>query len=463
MFEAYRSHIFLAGLVLLAASVVLPAPEELGTPGLRCLGIFATSGLFWVTGVLPLAVTSLAVLALLPLLGVLETDESFALFGNHSVFFILGALVLAASMISTGLSSRLALHAVRRFGSNARLFVLGVLVSSALLSFVMPEHAVAAMLFSVILEVAHALKLVPLRSSYGKALFLALGWGAIIGGIATLLGGARNPLAIAILYETTGESIGFFEWIQVAMPLSLTLLAVTAICLDRLARRENVDIAPCRELLERKLAESGPATPAEKRLMVIGVLTVLAWMTLGHRVGLAEISILSVIALFAFRVADWHSVEENVNWGIIIMYGGAVALGSALVDSGAARWLAIQLVSSSLLPPVLVLMILAAVTIFLTEGISNSAAVAVVLPIALSLADYEGISGGKLTVFAVALPAGLAFCLPMGSPPNAITYSAGYFRLRDVLLLGMFVKLVGLALMLASMIWVWPHLGLTYG
>ena len=133
------------------------------------------------------------------------------------------------------------------------------------------------------------------------------------------------------------------------------------------------------------------------------------------------------------------------------------------MDSGAARWLAIQLVSSSLLPPVLVLMILAAVTIFLTEGISNSAAVAVVLPIALSLADYEGISGGKLTVFAVALPAGLAFCLPMGSPPNAITYSAGYFRLRDVLLLGMFVKLVGLALMLASMIWVWPHLGLTYG
>jgi sodium-dependent dicarboxylate transporter 2/3/5 len=145
------------------------------------------------------------------------------------------------------------------------------------------------------------------------------------------------------------------------------------------------------------------------------------------------------------------------------MYGGAVALGSALVESGAARWLAVQLVSNTLLPPVLVLMILAGITIFLTEGISNSAAVAVVLPIALSLAAYEGLSGGKLTVYAVALPAGLAFCLPMGSPPNAITYSAGYFRLRDILLLGLFVKLVGLALILALMIWVWPHMGLTYG
>jgi sodium-dependent dicarboxylate transporter 2/3/5 len=247
------------------------------------------------------------------------------------------------------------------------------------------------------------------------------------------------------------------------MPLSLGLLAVTAVLLDRLASQEKIDIRPCRELLERKLAETGPLSTSERRLMWIGIATVAAWTTLGHVVGLAEISILSVIVLFAFRVADWHAVEENVNWGIIIMYGGAVALGSALVESGAARWLAVQLVSNTLLPPVLVLMILAGITIFLTEGISNSAAVAVVLPIALSLAAYEGLSGGKLTVFAVALPAGLAFCLPMGSPPNAITYSAGYFRLRDILLLGLFVKLVGLALILALMIWVWPHLGVTYG
>jgi sodium-dependent dicarboxylate transporter 2/3/5 len=314
----------------------------------------------------------------------------------------------------------------------------------------------------VILEVAHGLKLEPRRSAYGVALFLALGWGSVIGGIATLLGGARNPLAIAILYQTTGESIGFFEWMRAAVPLSLGLLAITAVVLDRLAARDRVDFAPCREILRKKLDAVGPVTGAERRLAWIAAATVTAWMFLGHSVGLAQISVLSAVLLFVFRVTDWTAVEENVNWGIIVMYGGAVALGTALVDTGAARWLASEIVAHALLPPILVLMILAAATIFLTEGISNAAAVAVVLPIALSLAEFEGIPSGKLIVFVVALPAGLAFCLPMGSPPNAIAYSSGYFRLRDILILGMFLKLVGLALLLVLMIWVWPQFGLTF-
>jgi sodium-dependent dicarboxylate transporter 2/3/5 len=461
VFLPYRVPIFLLGLILLVASMVLPAPSDLGPAGLRCIGIFAASCLFWVTSVIPLAVTSLSVLALLPLLGVLSPDEAFALFGNRAVFFILGALILAASIMATGLSTRLALYIVTRFGRNSRVFLLGVLLSSAFLSLWMPEHAVAAMLFPVILEIAHALRLRRVQSHYGRALFLALGWGTIIGGIATLLGGARNPLAIAILYETTGKTIGFFEWMRIAFPLTAGLLVVTAIVLDRLAARERVDIGPTPQILRRKLAEAGPLSKQEKRLAFIWVATILAWIFFGHRWGLAQISIMAAVLLFVFRVASWSTVEENVNWGIIVMYGGAVAMGAALVRSGAAHWLAVQIVSHFAFEPAVVLMILAAVAMFLTEGISNAAAVAVLLPIALSLAEFAGISSAKLIVFAVALPAGLAFCLPMGSPPNAITYSAGYFRLRDILVLGLLLKLLGLVLMLVLIIWVWPRFGLS--
>jgi solute carrier family 13 (sodium-dependent dicarboxylate transporter), member 2/3/5 len=456
MFERHRRLIFLLGVLVLAVSVVVPPPHGLSPGGLRCLGLFCVCGLFWVTSVLPLAVTSLSVMALLPLLGILGPDESFALFGNRAVFFILGALVLAASMISTGLSARLAVLMVSRFGRSGRTFLLGVLLSSAFLSFWMPEHAVAAMMFPVVLEVAHALHLRPIESRYGRALFLALGWGAVIGGIATLLGGARNPLAIAILYQTTGETIGFFDWMRAALPLCLPLLAVAAFALDRMAAHERIDIAPCREVLHRKLAAAGSLSQAERRLAVIGGATVLAWSTLGHAVGLAQISVLSAVLLFVFRVTDWQSVEENVNWGIIIMYGGAVALGSALVESGAAHWVAVGLAQHTALPPLGVLVALAAVTLVLTEGISNSAAVAVVLPIALSLAEVQGLGPGPLIVFAVALPAGLAFCLPMGSPPNAITYSAGYFKLRDILILGLVLKGVGLLVIFFLLTRVWP-------
>jgi len=462
MFLKHRPLIFALGLLVLAAGLLLPAPEGLRQEGMRCLAIFTACSLFWVTGVLPLAVTGLAVLALLPLLGVMSTDSAYALFGNRAVFFILGALVLAATMISTGLSARLALLFVTRFGSSQRSFLLGVLLSSAFMSFWMPEHAVAAMLFPVVVEVARSLKLEPIRSSYGKALFLAMGWGSVIGGVTTLLGGARGPLAIAILFQTTGQTIGFFEWMRVAIPLTAGLLVVTAVMLDRLGAREKVDISPSRDVLEQKLREAGPLSPAERRLAWIAAGTIAGWMTLGHEVGLAQVSILSAVALFVFKVADWNAVEQNVNWGIIIMYGGAVALGAALVQSGAAHWLAVLLVSNAMLPPVLVLVLLAAGTLFLTEGISNSAAVAVVLPIALSLTEFEGSASAKLTVFAVTLPAGLAFCLPMGSPPNAIAYSSGFFKLREILVLGLFLKLVGLALLVALMLWVWPSVGLVY-
>jgi len=310
-----------------------------------------------------------------------------------------------------------------------------------------------------VLEVARALHLPPIRSRYGRALFLALAWGAVIGGIATLLGGARNPLAIAILYQTTGETIDFFEWMRAGVPLCLALLGITAFALDRLAAPDPVDIAPCREILRRKLAEAGPLSRSERRLAWIAVATIVAWSTLGHTLGLAQISVLSAVALFVFRVTDWASVEENVNWGIIIMYGGAVALGSALVESGTAHWLAELVASHASLSPLGVLALLAVVTLVLTEGISNSAAVAVVLPIALSLAEYEGLHAPRVIVFVVALPAGLAFCLPMGSPPNAIAYSAGYFKLRDILALGLVLKAVGLLLLLALLRWVWPHAG----
>ena len=139
----------------------------------------------------------------------------------------------------------------------------------------------------------------------------------------------------------------------------------------RLAAKDPVDFSPCRKILERKLRDRGPLSQAEKRLAWIAVATVVAWMTLGHQLGLAQISVLSAVLLFVFRVADWQSIEENVNWGIIVMYGGAVALGTALVQSGAAHWLAVQIVSYTVFQPLVVLMFFAAVTIFLTEGISR--------------------------------------------------------------------------------------------
>src|SRR5262249_49319996 len=156
--------------------------------------------------------TSLLAIIMLPLSGVMSANKAFALFGNEAVFFILGVFILAACLMKSRLSTRVALAVLRRFGRQPRTLPLSIYLPYALMSFFMSEHAVAAMNFPVIMEIVAVLRLGKLRSNYAKALFLAMAWGTTIGGVATLLGGARAPLALGMVKEATGQTFTFAEW-----------------------------------------------------------------------------------------------------------------------------------------------------------------------------------------------------------------------------------------------------------
>ncbi|MCP4421127.1 MAG: SLC13/DASS family transporter, partial [Chloroflexi bacterium] len=204
-----------------------PNPEGLTCNGKKALAIFVLCVIFWVSQVIPLMITSLLAIILFPLLGVLPAEKTYSLFGNQAVFFILGAFILASAVTRTGLSNRIALMFLKWFGHSPKILLLGVIVLSAFSSFWMSAHAVAAMMFPIITAIALSLELKPGESSYGRSLFLGMAWGCGIGGVATFLGGARAPLAIGMLHDTTGESIGFFKWMLATLPAVITLLAVT--------------------------------------------------------------------------------------------------------------------------------------------------------------------------------------------------------------------------------------------
>jgi len=191
--------------------VTRPLPEGLSESGLRALGIFVVCLVLWVTSVLPLMITSLLAIIMLPLSGVMPANKAFALFGNEAVFFILGVFILAACLMKSRLSTRLALGMLRRFGHTPRALLLSIYLLNALMSFFMSEHAVAAMNFPIIVEIVGVLRLQKLRSNYAKALFLSMAWGTTIGGVATLLGGARAPLALGMVKEATGQTFTFLE------------------------------------------------------------------------------------------------------------------------------------------------------------------------------------------------------------------------------------------------------------
>jgi len=436
-------------------------PEGLNPQGQRAIVIFILCLTLWITDVIPLAITSLLAIVLLPLLNVMDTKTAFSLFGNRAVFFILGAFILAAALMKSGVSTRLALIFLTRIKRSPQALLLSVLLSSAFLAFLMPAHAVAALMFPIILEIARSLKLKPRESSYGKALFLSLAWGAVIGGVATFLGGARNPLAIGMLWEEYRIRIGFLEWMIAVVPIVLVMLIFAYAVIRIFFKIDIKDVTLAENSLKEKIKKLGTMQRQEKAVGIIMLITIVCWMTLGNKIGLASIAILSAISLFVFNIIPWKEIEEYVNWGVILMYGGAIALGFALDQSQAAEWLARQALSPFKITPIVFIIIITLIAKLLTEGISNVATVAILLPLGFALGNTYNLSP-VIIVYVIAVPAGLAFSLPMGTPPNAVCYASGYYKVSDAVKAGIILNIISwITFLLMAKIY-WPLVGLKF-
>jgi len=409
----------------------LPLPEGLGPEGMKAIAVFLLCLVLWVSNAVPVAITGLFAIVLVPLLGILPRSSTYSLFGNEAVFFILGAFILSGAVMQSGLSNRVALRLMERYGGSPRSLVISIFLLAASLSFIMSEHAVAAMLFPIVLEISKSLKLRPGESNYGKLLFFALAWGSVIGGVGTFLGGARVPLAMGILKETTGQTIGFLDYTVAVAPLVVVLLVVGYVVLTRFFPIDVKGVESAHEVIVRRARALGKVRPREYAVGFILFVTILLWMTLGKTVGLAAIALVSVMALFVLKLVKWREIEEYVNWGVILMYGGAIILGTALDRSGAARWMVEAVMTHWAHTPVTVFAVFSLLAILLTESMSNAAVIAVLLPVSIGMAGSMNMSAEVFT-YAVAVPAGLAFMLPMSTPANAIAVSSDYITVGDM-------------------------------
>ncbi len=459
MFKNAKKIIVIAGICLFLFIIFFPEPEGLTVAGKRSLAVFALCLSLWMSQALPLSITALLGIALIPLLNIMELNHTFALFGNKAIFFILGALILAAGLYQTGLGSRIASRIIDTFGSSPRLLLIGILISSAFLSCIMPEHAVAALLFPIILEIAVSLELKPLQSNYGKLLFLSMAWGAIIGGITTYLGGARNILAVGLLEKNYGIAIGFFSWIKYSWPIPVLLLFAFIMMIIFVFKIDIKDISGAHKKLEEKIKYAGKMTIKEKKLSIVLIIVILCWLFLSKIIHISVTAILGGVLTFIFGIVEWKEIEEYVNWSVILMYGGAIVVASSLVDTGVTTWLSEAIFSYLQLTPFVFLAFLALFTILLTEGVSNVAAVAIVLPLAYSIGDAYSVNP-VITTLSVALPGGLAFMLPMGTPPNAIAFSSGYYRIQDAVRWGLILNVIGWVIYILVARFYWPLIGL---
>jgi len=437
-------------------------PDGLSVKGFRALAVFLACIFLWVTQLLPMPVTGLFALVAPTLLGVVEVKEAFSFFGQEAVFFILGVFILASALYKSGLSTRIALHMLKSGSKSPRRLIFQVMLTAGMLSFVMSEHAVAAMMFPLVVIIAKRLSSDPNGSAYSRTLFLAMAWGCVIGGIATMLGGARVPLAVGFLQERGYGTITFSQWSIAMFPLVIVLFTCCYFLLSRFYPIKVLNVAEAEAIIDRQIRDCGRLLLEERFLGLLLLCTVAAWIFMGSLLSPATISILSVVLLFMFRVVDWKQIQTQMEWGVILMYGGAIAMSSILNSTDAGLWFAKVFVLPYLSSPWALIVALSLVTMFLTEALSNAAVVAIVVPLGMTMATQFGLDP-KVVVFAVASASSMNYVLPMSTPAVALAYSSGYLKIRDVIVPASIMWIVSwVTLMLTARFW-WPQLGIVIG
>lgn len=453
----------IAGPVVFAVLLALPAPAGLDPAGWRIAACGALMAILWITEAIPIPATGLLPLALFPLLGAGAMDEVAAPYANPIVFLFLGGFLLAAAMERCGLHRRMALAIIGRVGTAPRRLVAGFMASAAFLSMWISNTASTLLLLPIgvsILELEDRAR--GERDGAGDlapALLAALAFGASIGGVATLIGTPPNALTAAFLLETYDVRIGFARWMTIGVPLALVALPLTYAILVRIAFRvRGGEIPGGRALIRGEIAALGRPSRGERVVAVVFVLAAAGWMTrpLLQRwmpgLGDAGIAMLAALVLFLLPVhwgrrefaLDWESAQR-IPWGVIVLFGGGLSLADAIDRTGLAAWIAGAFGGLASWPAVALIVAVVAVVILFSELASNTATAAAFLPVVGAVALSAGMDPAPIVVTA-GLAASGGYMLPVATPPNAIVYGTGRISIPQLVRAGALLDLLFLLL-----------------
>jgi sodium-dependent dicarboxylate transporter 2/3/5 len=456
-----------------ALGVWLAASSAMPSAAARVAGLGTWMAVWWLTGVIPLAATALLPLAVLPLSGAIELDVIARRYADPVIFLFLGGFFLAAASERWGLHRRLAFGVIAAVGGDAPRLVLAVMAATAFASMWISNTATAALMLPLVGALVElARREAPERApAFGAALVLGMAYAASIGGVATLIGTPPVAIFAGAARTTLGRPVGFAEWLAIGGPVAIALLGACWLLLVRGVFRVSGPLGGMAALIDAERAKLGPWTAGQR--LTVGVLagTALAWVlrepkTIGgvtvpglatvlpglSDAGIAVLGALLLFVLPASReartfVLDWESAGR-IPWGVLLLFGGGLALAAAMDESGLARWLAERLAGLGQLPPVVALALVTLFFTLLTELASNTATAAMGIPLVAAIAPALGAAPLPLMAGA-ALGASLAFMLPVGTPPNALAFGTGAVTAPEMRRAGIWLDLIGVAVITA--------------
>ena len=402
---------------------------------------------WWIFEPIPIPVTSLVPMALLPLLGVISPADVGAAYGSPLILLLMGGFLLSKGMESTGAHTRIALTVVRLVGANEpRRLILGFMLAAALLSMWISNTATVLMLLPVALAVIAS-------SSAPKALapplLLGLAWACSIGGLGTPIGTPPTLIFMQVYEETTGTAVSFSEWMTWGIPVVALMVPTIALFLARQVPND----------LTVALPDIGEWRSAEKRVLVIFALTALAWMTRtepfgGWREWLdmpmandAAVAFCAVIAMFVSRdktgepLISWEQAS-SIPWGVLLLFAGGITLAKGFVASGLSTQVGELLANLALVPTLFAIVMVAILVTALTEATSNTATTALLMPI-LAAASMAAQIDPLILMVPAAMSASCAFMLPVATAPNAVVFGTGQIGIQTMVRWGIWVNVLG--------------------
>ncbi len=458
--EMEKRWIYLAlAFIIFSVILFLPNPEGLSILGQRALAVFSFTIILWVTRPVSFPIIFFFISVLLVATGVFTPETAFQGIASSTIFFLIGAIILAFAISKHDLDKRIALSFLKRFGKSPSHFLLGIILISAFLSMTMPAHGVVALLIPIVLSILRSSKKDITNTNFSKSILLSVAYASSVGSMGTLLGGARNPLAISLYNQATGETISFANWFLAAIPLVLVMIVFVYFVMKKTYPLEKINMIDMKFFLSKKVQDMGSFSSGEKKALFFLILAFILWAVFGSIIGMATVAVLIAALLGVTKTLNWEDVESKLPWGIIFLYGGAITLAFALTETGAAEYIAQNIISTFAVHPYLVIFIVVVLTIFLSEVMSNAAATGTVLPIALTVFLSMGLSA-KMGMYVVALPSAFAFMFIIGTPGSAMVYDTGILNARDFLKPGLILNLIGIILFMTLGLGWWKILGL---
>ena len=458
LFWVTRKKWLILAFLLSISFFYIPSPEGLTPEGHRTLIIVLVALVLIISESIPLPAVAILILIMEVILGVDTADGVASSFMSDAVFFIMGSLMLAVSIVYQGLDKRLALGVINITGNKTWRIVLGFVTISALLSSFIGEHTVAAMMLPVALALIRNAGLEtgkPTRLS--TVLLFSIAYGCAIGSIGTPSGGGRNVIMIGYLSEFGMAELSYLTWMKFAYPMLLLEIPIAAIVLWYTFTPSQKIMDSAVRKLKVQVAKTGDLTVNQFMAIGIFLLVFVGWVFLSPFIGLGIVALSGVFLYLSFGLIEWQEINRNTNWGVILLFGSAISLGIQMKETGAALWVAegtlhyLEIIFQD--AAVVRWFVSVVITGILTNLLSNAATVAVLGPIVLDMGGNPLITG-----IMTSIASSFAYLTIVASPTCMIIHSTGLITSSDYLKAGWKLFIISVVLLLLISMFYWPVL-----